>query len=29
VISPHVYPDAGYDPLRDFAPVTEAYVSGW
>jgi len=28
VISPHVYPDAGYDPLRDFAPVTEAYVSG-
>ena len=28
VISPHVYPDAGYDPLRDFAPVTKAYVSG-
>jgi tripartite-type tricarboxylate transporter receptor subunit TctC len=28
VISPHVYPEAGYDPLRDFAPVTEAYVSG-
>jgi tripartite-type tricarboxylate transporter receptor subunit TctC len=28
VISPHVYPDAGYDPLKDFAPVTQAYVSG-
>jgi tripartite-type tricarboxylate transporter receptor subunit TctC len=28
VISPHLYPDAGYDPLRDFAPVTQAYVSG-
>jgi tripartite-type tricarboxylate transporter receptor subunit TctC len=28
VISPHVYPDAGYDPLRDFAPVTQVYVSG-
>ncbi len=28
VISPHIYPDAGYDPLRDFTPVTEAYVSG-
>jgi tripartite-type tricarboxylate transporter receptor subunit TctC len=28
VISPHVYAGAGYGPLRDFAPVTEAYVSG-
>ena len=28
VISAHVYPDAGYDPIKDFAPVTQAYVSG-
>jgi tripartite-type tricarboxylate transporter receptor subunit TctC len=27
-ISAHVYPDAGYDPIKDFAPVTQAYVSG-
>ena len=23
-----MYPDAGYDPIKDFAPVTQAYVSG-
>ena len=28
VISPHIYPDTGYDVIRDFAPVTQAYVSG-
>jgi tripartite-type tricarboxylate transporter receptor subunit TctC len=28
VISPHIYANAGYDPIRDFVPVTEAYVSG-
>ena len=28
VISPHIYPNAGYDPIRDFAPVAPAYVSG-
>ena len=28
VISPHIYPSAGYDPIKDFAPVTQAYVSG-
>jgi tripartite-type tricarboxylate transporter receptor subunit TctC len=28
VISPHIYPSAGYDPVKDFAPVTQAYVSG-
>ncbi len=28
VISPHIYPNAGYDPIRDFTPVTQAYVSG-
>ena len=28
VISPHIYPGAGYDPIKDFAPVTQAYVSG-
>jgi len=28
VISPHIYPNAGYDPIRDFAPVAQAYVSG-
>lgn len=27
-ISPHIYPNAGYDPLGDFAPVAQAYVSG-
>src|SRR5258708_3719825 len=28
VISPHIYPDTGYDVIRDFAPVAQAYVSG-
>lgn len=28
VISPHVYKNIGYDPIRDFAPVAEAYISG-
>ncbi|HWA12763.1 MAG TPA: tripartite tricarboxylate transporter substrate binding protein [Burkholderiales bacterium] len=28
VISPHVYPGTGYDPIKDFAPVAQAYVSG-
>jgi len=28
VISAHIYPNAGYDPIRDFAPVAQAYVSG-
>jgi len=28
VISPHIYPNAGYYPIRDFAPVAQAYVSG-
>jgi tripartite-type tricarboxylate transporter receptor subunit TctC len=28
VISPHIYPNPGYDPIRDFAPVAQAYVSG-
>ena len=28
VVSPHVYANPGYDPIRDFAPVAEAYVSG-
>ncbi len=28
VISPHIYPSAGYDPIKDFAPVAQAYVSG-
>jgi len=28
VISPHIYPNAGYDPIRDFAPIAQAYVSG-
>jgi tripartite-type tricarboxylate transporter receptor subunit TctC len=27
-ISPHIYPNAGYDPIGDFAPVAQAYVSG-
>ena len=27
VISPHIYPNAGYDPIKDFAPVAQAYVS--
>jgi tripartite-type tricarboxylate transporter receptor subunit TctC len=28
VVSPHIYTNAGYDPIRDFAPVAQAYVSG-
>ena len=28
VISPHVYANVGYDPIKDFAPVAQAYVSG-
>ncbi len=28
VVSPHIYPSAGYDPVKDFAPVAQAYVSG-
>jgi tripartite-type tricarboxylate transporter receptor subunit TctC len=28
VISPHIYPNAGYDPIRDFAPVAQAYFTG-
>lgn len=28
VISPHVYQKPGYDPIKDFAPVAQAYVSG-
>ena len=28
VVSPHIYASPGYDPIRDFAPVAQAYVSG-
>ena len=28
VISPHIYPNVGYDPIKDFAPITQAYFSG-
>lgn len=28
VVSPHIYTNAGYDPIRDFVPVAQAYVSG-
>lgn len=28
VVSPHVYPEAGYDPIRDFAAVGQGYASG-
>jgi tripartite-type tricarboxylate transporter receptor subunit TctC len=28
LISPHIYPNTGYEPVRDFAPVAQAYVSG-
>ena len=28
VVSPHVYPNPGYDPVEDLAPVARAYVSG-
>jgi tripartite-type tricarboxylate transporter receptor subunit TctC len=26
-INPHVYQNAGYDPLKSFAPITQGYVS--
>ena len=28
VISPHIYPSTGYDPIKDFVAVAQAYVSG-
>ncbi len=28
VISPHIYPSTGYDAIKDFVPVAQAYVSG-
>ena len=28
VISPHVYGEAGYDPIADLAPVAQAYTTG-
>lgn len=28
VISPRIYPNAGYDPIRDFAPIAQAYFTG-
>jgi len=28
VINPHIYPNTGYHPINDFAPVAQAYVSG-
>jgi tripartite-type tricarboxylate transporter receptor subunit TctC len=28
VVSPHVYANPGYDPIKDFAPVAQAYISG-
>lgn len=28
VVSPHVYANPGYDPIKDFAPVAQGYVSG-
>ncbi len=28
VIAPHIYPAPGYDPLKDFAPVIQAYDTG-
>ncbi len=28
VISPHIYTEAGYDPVKDFVPVAQAYFSG-
>jgi tripartite-type tricarboxylate transporter receptor subunit TctC len=28
VVSPHIYTSAGYDPIKDFVPVAQAYVSG-
>lgn len=27
-ISTHVYPDPGFDPIKDFVPVTQAYSTG-
>lgn len=28
LISPHIYPNTGYDAVKDFAPIAQAYVSG-
>ena len=28
LISPHIYPNTGYDPVKDFIPIAQAYVSG-
>ena len=28
VISPHIYAQAGYDPVKDFVPVAQAYLTG-
>jgi tripartite-type tricarboxylate transporter receptor subunit TctC len=28
VVSPHVYREAGYDPIADLAPVAQAYTTG-
>lgn len=28
VVSPHIYANAGYHPIKDFVPVAQAYVSG-
>jgi tripartite-type tricarboxylate transporter receptor subunit TctC len=28
VINTHIYRQPGYDPIRDFVPVTQAYISG-
>ena len=28
VVSPHIYANAGYDPIKDFVPVAQAYISG-
>jgi tripartite-type tricarboxylate transporter receptor subunit TctC len=28
LISPYIYPNTGYDAVKDFAPVAQAYVSG-
>lgn len=28
VIAPHIYPDPGYAPMRDFLPLLQAYTSG-
>jgi tripartite-type tricarboxylate transporter receptor subunit TctC len=28
LISPHIYPNTGYDAVKDFTPIAQAYVSG-